>query len=56
LKLPVFSLATIPDDASFARLIVTSWPGSDAFRRLVGKLITPDIVAISYGFNSRSFS
>ena len=53
LKVPVFSLATIPDDASFDTLIVTSWPGGDAFRRLVGKLITPEIVAVSYGFEAR---
>lgn len=53
LKVTVFSLATIPDDACFDTLIVTSWPGSDAFRRLVGKLITPELVAVSYGFESR---
>lgn len=52
-KVPIFSLATIPDDASFDTLIVTSWPGGDAFRRLVGKLITPEIIAVSYGFESR---
>jgi len=53
LKVPVFSLATIPDDSSFDTLLVASWPGGDAFRRLVGKLITPDIIAVSYGFEAR---
>ena len=56
LKLPVFSLATIPDDASFSQLIITSWPGSEAFRRLAGKLLTPNIVAISYSFEARWLS
>lgn len=53
LKVPVFSLATIPENASFDRLIVASWPGGEAFRRIVGKLITPDIIAVSYGFEAR---
>ena len=53
LKPPIFSLATIPDDATFDRLIVTAWPGGDAFRRLVGKLITGDIVTVSYSFEAR---
>ena len=52
-ELPVFSLATIPDDAAFDQLIVVSWPGSDAFRRLIAKLITPDIVSVSYDFEAR---
>ena len=43
---PVFSLAAIPDDASFDRLIVISWLGGEAFRKLVGKLIAADIVTL----------
>jgi hypothetical protein len=53
LQLSVFSLATLPDDASFDRLVITSWLGSEAFRRLITKLITADIVAASYGFEAR---
>lgn len=53
LKLPVFSLATVPDDAIFDRVIIASWPGADSFRRLAGRLITPDIVAVSYDFEAR---
>jgi hypothetical protein len=53
IELPVLSQATIPEDASFDRLIVTSWPGADAFKRLIAKLLAPDIVAVCYGFEAR---
>ncbi len=49
----VHTIGTLGDEATFDFLVVTSWLGGDAFRKLAGRLIAPNIVALCYAFENR---
>ena len=53
LRIPVLSLRTLPEDASYAALVCPSWPGADFIRKATARLIAPRIVIVCYPFEKR---
>ena len=52
LTCPVLVPNSVGDNGFFERLICTSWPGSDSFRRVVRKFTAPRVVLVAYPFEN----
>lgn len=55
LKIRTFTPRTIPEDDFFDVILCTVWPGSHAFRRLLGLNLSPRVILVGFSFEGRWF-